>query len=138
MFIRRTPTRHKSTGEAYFTHRLVRSERIGAKVRQCTLLNLGSHFPLPEEHWPTVCARIEQILSAQATMLPLTLPIEEAAQRYAAQIVASAAAPCTEAAAEKRSGAQYHEVDIASLELVRPRTVGVDMWAFGPWCSSAL
>jgi len=43
MFIRRTPTRHKATGEAYFTHRLVRSERIGAKVRQCTLLNLGSH-----------------------------------------------------------------------------------------------
>ena len=27
MFIRRTPTRHKATGEAYFTHRLVRSER---------------------------------------------------------------------------------------------------------------
>ena len=132
MFIRRTPTRHKATGEAYFTHRLVRSERIGCKVRQCTLLNLGSHFPLPEEHWPTVCARIEQILSAQATMLPLTPPIEEAAQRYAAQIVASAAAPCTEAAAEKRGSAQYHEVDIASLELVRPRTVGVEhvgLWA---------
>ena len=132
MFIRRTPTRHKATGEAYFTHRLVRSERIGAKVRQCTLLNLGSHFPLPEEDWPTVCARIEQILSAQATMLPLTLPIEEAAQRYAAQIVASAAASCTEAAAQKRGGAQYHEVDIASLELVRPRTVGVEqvgLWA---------
>jgi len=132
MFIRRTPTRHKATGEAYFTHRLVRSERIGAKVRQCTLLNLGSHFPLPEEDWPTVCARIEQILSAQATMLPLTPPIEEAAQRYAAQIVASAAASCTEAAAQKRGGAQYHEVDIASLELVRPRTVGVEqvgLWA---------
>lgn len=130
MFIRRTPTRHKATGQAYFTHRLVRSERIGDKVRQCTLLNLGSHFPLPEEHWPTVCARIEQILSAQATMLPLTLPMEEAAQRYAAQIVASAAAPCT--AAEKKGSAQYHEVDIASLELVRPRTVGVEhvgLWA---------
>jgi hypothetical protein len=132
MFIRRTPTRHKATGEAYFTHRLVRSERIGAKVRQCTLLNLGSRFPLPEEDWPTVCARIEQILSAQATMLPLTPPIEEAAQRYAAQIVASAAASCTEAAAQNRGGAQYHEVDIASLELVRPRTVGVEqvgLWA---------
>ncbi len=136
MFIRRTPTRHKATGEAYFTHRLVRSERIGAKVRQCTLLNLGSHFPLPEEHWPTVCARIEQILSAQATMLPLTLPIEEAAQRYAAQIVAGTAAPCT--AAEKRGSAQYHEVDIASLELVRPRTVGVEHVGLWPWPSSAL
>ena len=39
MFIRRTRTR--SIGDSYFTFRLVRSERIGSKVRQRTLLNLG-------------------------------------------------------------------------------------------------
>jgi hypothetical protein len=46
--------------------------------------------------------------------------------------LASAAAPGTEAAAEKMDSAQYHDVDIASLELVRPRTVGVEhvgLWA---------
>ena len=40
MFIRRTQTRSARSGEAYFTFRLVCSERIGSKVRQRTLLNL--------------------------------------------------------------------------------------------------
>ena len=44
MFIRRTQTHATSTGGAYFIHCLVRSERIGHKVRQRTLLNLGRHF----------------------------------------------------------------------------------------------
>jgi len=42
MYIRRTQTRNTATGERYFTHRLVRSERVGGKVRQVTLLNLGN------------------------------------------------------------------------------------------------
>ena len=46
MYIRRVPTRNITTGESYFTHRLVRTERIGNRVRQVTLLNLGRHFAL--------------------------------------------------------------------------------------------
>jgi len=49
MFIRRSPTRNKATGESYYTFRLVRTERITGKVRQLTLLNLGRHFPLAQE-----------------------------------------------------------------------------------------
>ena len=40
MFIRRTRTR--SIGDSYFTYRLVRSERTGAKVRQRTLAQSGT------------------------------------------------------------------------------------------------
>ncbi|MGQ0544919.1 MAG: hypothetical protein ACT4P3_06225, partial [Betaproteobacteria bacterium] len=43
MYIRRVRTHNKSTGESYETHRLVRSERAGKRVRQLTLLNLGIH-----------------------------------------------------------------------------------------------
>jgi hypothetical protein len=39
MFIRQTKTSNAAAGEAYFTFRLVASERIGGKVRQQTLLN---------------------------------------------------------------------------------------------------
>ena len=46
MFIRRTRTRTGERGEVYYSHRLVRSERNGEKVRQRTLLNLGSDFPV--------------------------------------------------------------------------------------------
>lgn len=41
MYILRTKTRNAATSERYFTHRLVRSERVGAKVREATLLNVG-------------------------------------------------------------------------------------------------
>ena len=71
MFIRRSPTRNKATGESYFTFRLVRTERVGGKVRQVTLLNLGRHFPVPQDEWPSLCSRIEQLTCGQASLLPV-------------------------------------------------------------------
>ncbi|MHB1592521.1 MAG: hypothetical protein ACYCTW_13505 [Sulfuricella sp.] len=73
-FIRTTPTRNAATGEAYITHRLVESRRVGGKVRQITLLNLGHHFALPKERWPDLCACIEQLLGAQAPLVDLAVP----------------------------------------------------------------
>jgi len=123
MYIRQTKTRNSTTGEAYCTFRLVASERIGSKVRQRTLLNLGRNFSLPKEQWPRLCARIDQILSGQGSFLPESAALEAQAQRYAARLVVlSVPAPSVQESAE----ADYHEVDIASLELVRPRSVGVE------------
>ena len=65
MFIRRTQTRSSRTGEAYFTHRLVRCERTGSKVRQHTLLNLGRHFEVAQSDWPVLCRRIDEVLTGQ-------------------------------------------------------------------------
>ena len=62
MYIRQTRTNNKATGEGYFTYRLVRGERIGGKVRQITVLNLGRHFPFKRENWPLLCSRIEYLL----------------------------------------------------------------------------
>ena len=80
-FIRRTRTRNKVTGEGYFTFRLVRGERMAGKVRQITVLNLGRHFPLNQEHWPLLCMRIEQLLQGQDSLLVVECPesIERAA-----------------------------------------------------------
>lgn len=69
MFIRRSATRNTASGESYFTYRLVRTERVGGKVRQITLLNLGREFTLPQQHWPVLCLRIEQLISTQDTLL---------------------------------------------------------------------
>ena len=125
MYIRQTKTRSSKTGEDYFTFRLVASERVGAKVRQRTLLNLGRNFSLPKEQWPLLCARIDQILSGQGTFLPesTSVEIETEAQRYAARLVILSAPATSDS---ESSEVEYHEVDIASLELVRPRSVGVE------------
>jgi len=53
------------SGENYFTFRLVASQRIGAKVRQRTLLSLGRNFSLPKEQWSWLCARIDLTWSSR-------------------------------------------------------------------------
>lgn len=133
MYIRQTKTRSSKTGEDYFTFRLVASERIGAKVRQRTLLNLGRNFSLPKEQWPQLCARIDQILSGQGTFLPesTSVEIEAEAQRYAARLVVLSSPATSD---PENSEVEYHEVDIASLELVRPRSVGVEHVGLAALC----
>lgn len=128
MFIRQTSTKNKSTGECYITFRLVTSERIGKRVRQVTLLNLGRHFDVAREDWSRLCSRIDGILSGQPSLLPESVPIETLAQRYAARIIAGRPQPETggpmvpPAAAE----AAFAEVAVDSLQLTRPRSVGVE------------
>lgn len=124
MFIRRTATRNQLNAESYVTFRLVRSERIGKKVRQVTLLNLGRHFELASKHWPTLCQRIEQITSAQASLAPLAVSarIEKLAQHYAAQLVARA----PPAGDTPQRAQDFQEIAVDSLEQLRPRAVGVE------------
>jgi len=124
MFIRQTKTSSATSGEAYLTFRLVASERIGGKVRQQTLLNLGRNFSLPREQWPQLCARIEQILSGEVNLFPLLKTIETMAQRYAARLVVTRKPPYP--ATDDAATIEYNEVNIDSLELVRPRTIGVE------------
>jgi len=88
MFVRRTQTRSRLSGEPYFTHRLVRTERVGGRVKQITLLNLGRRFELPSEHWPLFCSRLSDLLSTQGAIASVDLPVavEAMAQRCASQI----------------------------------------------------
>ena len=89
MYIRKTKIKSNKAGlEDYFTFRLVFSERIADKVKQRTLLNLGSNFSLPKDQWHSLTDRIDQILSGQQSLLSEPELIESLAQQYAAQIVA--------------------------------------------------
>jgi len=138
MFIRKTATRHKSTDESYFTFRLVTSERTGKQVRQITLLNLGRHFDLPQSDWLRLCSRIDTLLAGQSGMLAEPEAIETLAQRYAARVIAAQPdrtppapspappAPPAPSALPTTPDPVYAEVDIASLQLTRPRSVGVE------------
>lgn len=123
MFIRQTKTSDATSGEPYLTCRLVSSERIGGKVRQHTLLNLGRNFLLPREQWPQLCTRIDEILSGQLALLPASSEIETLAQRYAARLV-TRQQPVTQVGGGTFPA--YHEVDVDSLELIRPRSIGVE------------
>jgi hypothetical protein len=138
MYIRRTQTRNRATGEAYHTHRLVRSTRVGGKVRQVTLLNLGRHFAVAPGDWPTLCVRLEELLSGQGVLLEGTLApaLEREAQRIGAQLLArhpvTAAAPTPDAVPAPAAAPLLETIEVDSLLLSRPRSVGVEavaLWA---------
>src|SRR5271166_3406246 len=128
MFIRRTNTRNSKTGEAYFTHRLVESVRVGMVVRQRTLLNLGTHFDLPQADWADLAGRIGEVVQGQAALLTVNPGVEAQAQRYAAQIIARQGLEVADAGGEAATVAaeRFQEVDLSTLDLVRPRRVGVE------------
>ena len=118
MFIRRTQTRSTASGETYFTHRLVRSERVGDKVRQRTLLNLGRHFDAAQSDWPALCRRIEEVLAGQLQLAPDCPPaLESHAQHIAAQLLARHGD--LNAGATPPQGHDVQKVDVDSLELIR-------------------
>jgi transposase len=121
-------TRNKITGESYFTHRLVRTERLGSTVRQVTLLNLGRHFVVAREKWPILCTRIEEIYSGQAGLLPLAPELEKLAQIYTAQLLLRQEQSVDPERGQNATQARrcFVEVDIDSLEHLRPRSVGVE------------
>ena len=131
MFIRRTKTRTVGTQDHYYTYRLVRSVRLGDKVRQRTLLNLGAHFDLPPVQWPLLYQRLDDLLAGQATLVDYPEAVEDHAQRIVAQLISRQAETSLDADDTASSG-ELHRVDVNSLELVRPRTVGVEhvgLWA---------
>ena len=129
VFIRRTQTRRTQDGKPYFSHRLVHSERVGDAVRQRTLLNLGRHFDISQAQWPQVCARIDDILAGQAPLVAdCPHAVEHEAQRIAGQLVARGAQVSGAAAGPT----DVQPLDVDSLRLVRPRSVGVEqlgLWA---------
>lgn len=127
MFIRRTKTRKLGDDKHYFTYRLVEGIRVGSRVVQRTLLNLGSQFELPQDEWPLLASRIEELLKGQTSLI-VHEEVEYLAQRYTAQIIARQPAESVEESVPDES-LRFQEVDVSTLELIQPRTVGVEHMA---------
>jgi transposase len=127
MFIRQTQTRSTDTGGSYFTHRLVESKRVGKKVSQHTLLNLGTNFDLPRELWPELCIRIEQLLNAEQSLFTVDPAIEQSAQHIYSQIIARRGEIQqlnVEDGVEDTKN--FEEVDINTIQQINPRSVGAE------------
>ena len=120
MYIRRTSIKSRKDGSHYYSYRLVESKRTEQGVRQHTLLNLGADFALSRDLWPELTKRIEGILSGQQSLLDIDGDIEQLAQSYASRIIVSYQE------VEHPDDGDYREVDLDSLEMSRPRSVGAE------------
>jgi hypothetical protein len=101
-------------------------------------LNLGRHFPVAQDHGAALCARLEELGYGQQALWPRELPprVEVAAQRYAAFLLVrrgerQAAPGEGVGATETAMTTAVQAVDVDSLELTRPRSVGVEQVALG-------
>ncbi|MFH2094025.1 MAG: IS1634 family transposase [Pseudomonadota bacterium] len=120
MYIRRTTIKSRKDGNQYYTYRLVESQRTGKKIHQYTLLNLGTNFETPREQWSILCSRIQDIISGQNTLFESSESIEQAAQMYAARIIQSQKQPVSD------DEQDYRDIDINSLNMLRPRSVSCE------------
>lgn len=123
MFIRQTKTRPSDSGEDYFTFRIVESRRVGKKVSQHTLLNLGSNFDLQKEAWPELCTRISELLKSEEPLFEVDPAIERSAQHLYTQILARRGEL---QALEDQKFQDFQEVDVNSIKQINPRTVGAE------------
>jgi transposase len=123
VFIRQTKTRSSDSGEDYFTYRIVESTRVGKKVSQHTLLNLGSNFDLQKEAWPELCTRISELLKSEEPLFEVDAAIEQSAQHLYTQILARRG---DLQALEDQKSQDYQEVDVNSIKQIKPRTVGAE------------
>ncbi len=144
MFIRRTKTRTTDSGEQDYSYRLVDTFRVADRVRQRTLLNLGSGFNFPSAQWKALTQRIEQIVLGQHDLLlPVAPEVEREAQGIAARLLnkyagsqlllspqkgeaGAQAAPCVfeNKRQDQADGRDVCRVDLNSLEWMNSRSVG--------------
>ena len=125
MYIRKTTTKKAPDGAHYATFRIVASERVMGKVKQRTLLTIGSGFDLDESLWGQLAKRIDDIIAGRLSLLPPNQEIEKFAQEFAARIIAERSVAVTKTE-ENIEEERYKEVDITTLELLQPRSVGVE------------
>lgn len=118
MYIRRTTIKSRKDGGQYYAYRLVESRRTEKGVKQHTLLNLGVDFSLPREQWPDLARRIEAILGGQQSLFEINHDIERLAQDIASKVVLS-----YQSVGDSGNG-DFREVDLDTIEMTRPRSVG--------------
>jgi transposase len=128
MYIRQTTTRSKKDGSSYQSYRLVESFRVGNKVKQQTLLNLGTEFSISRDSWDELTNRIEAILHHQPSLLPLNETIEAEAQRIASNLLLRNKEYAS--SDEHVATADYCTVDIDSIESSELRSVGLEHMAY--------
>ena len=125
MFIRETIHTNNKNGQKYSTYKLVESVRTERGPRQRPVLNLGSNFSLPKEKWKELADRIEDIISGQLSLFPISEEIERLARRYATKIIRQHGQKST-VEFEKQNAPDFQTVDVNSLESEHIRSIGAE------------
>ncbi len=119
MFLRATKT-HSKAGRPASSVRLVQSERHGSSVRQKTLLNLGTAYPVPEPLWRQVAATASDIFHGQPSLFSVDPEVLSAAEHLVHRLRERGFQTRTDA------DSRFATVDLDTLQHDATRSVGAE------------
>ena len=126
MFIRATSHINNKNGKTYSNYRLVESYRNqNGKVRQSTILTLGTDFNIDKSKWKLLSDRIEEICSGQDSLIPLEPELEKKAESIARQVIQKRGQPQIISKSIK-SDTDLQSVDLNSLEHQDVKQIGAE------------
>ncbi len=127
MFIKKIKKKNKGSDKVYISYRLVHTYKVGKKVRQQNIINLGKLEGVPLDSFKLLANRIEEILTGTMSMFSnLSKELDEKAQYFADEIIKKGVFPVIN---KKRVVSQelsedYQEVDINSMDQTESRSLG--------------
>ena len=117
MSLRSTKVRSSPAGPVH-TVRLCQSVRSGSKVRQITLLNLGTDFHIPQQRWKELAAIISALDQGRQPLFDPDPELLGSAEHIARRL------RNRRLAAAGRPGAEVATVEVASISHPPTRSVG--------------
>ncbi|MBA7564420.1 hypothetical protein ES708_06083 [subsurface metagenome] len=127
MFIKKVRKRNGRTQKLYEYLHLVESVRTEKGPRQRLVLNLGN-LQIEPSQYQSLARRIEDILTGQRSLVELDKTLERGAREAARKIFKKQSEQL-----EEKQAADFQSVDLNSLEVESPRSLGPEYLCHSVW-----
>lgn len=127
MYIRRIEKKNKNSEKTYTYYRLVHGYKVGSKVRQQTLLNMGKLEGCAPEKHKALADRIETLLTGAGSLFHHTdRPIEALARKFVSEIQAKGLFPSKKRKSSVGQAPEksFEEVNLESIEEEQSLEIG--------------
>ncbi len=127
MFIKKIVKKNPNSDKLYTYYRLMHTYKVGGKVRQQIIINLGKLGDVAKEDHKRLANRIEEVLTGNSSLFSdLSDELENKAQHFVSEIVRKGIFPAKQ---KKRSISKdikenYCEVDVNSIEQQSSLSIG--------------
>lgn len=127
MYIRRIEKKNKNSEKTYIYYRLVHGYKVGNKVRQQTLLNMGKLEECPPEKQKVLADRIETLLTGSESMFyHIDGSIEALAHKFVSEIQAKGLFPSKKRRSSVGQAPEksFEEINLESIEEEQSLEIG--------------
>lgn len=127
MFLKRITKPDRKGEKIYEYYRLVHSYKIGKKIRQQTVINLGSLDKLPKEKHKLLADRIEELLTgSESLFFDIPNDVEELARKFTKKIIEKGVYPVKKRKMpiSKELETDFQEIDMNSIDQLESKTIG--------------